>query len=281
MFKKRVFLHFLKNPNFSVHYHGITIYNELFYYETIDTDLVFNDKDGTISITIPLGQPDPIRATGTVYKYQNTINRYPSRLGENSDYVNLLSTMMDFTLFSGLHLENGRKVTIEFNHSDNFTGTAVCVFWNIDDFSWNENGCKAKSRQKNRTVCECDHLTNFGLLFGGADRPDPQSPYKDELTKILTGFSIACLLATQVVLHLGKLQQPGLRKTVDINRNYCLILAYIMFSYLTDSVESGIGCSTVTFITHYVWLAVFAWTSKKSRYIFCNYIFVSWVTSQL
>ena len=176
----------------------------------MESDLIFQDVNATI--TIPNGQPDPLRASGTVYRYTDTINRYPSKLVNDSN-VTLLTTMLDFTLFSGLNQSLAQKIVIEFDHPDTFNDTddtelnVTCVYWNTSELFWSQDGCiKSSASLSNHTICECDHLTNFGLLFGGGQhqQDDDRDENKNELSQILTGFSIACLIVTQVVLHLGK-----------------------------------------------------------------------------
>ena len=54
-----------------------------------------------------------------------------------------------------------------------------------------------------RTVCYCEHLTNFALLFdftGTADVGDDYA-WLDILTYIVLSISIISLILTQVVAH--------------------------------------------------------------------------------
>ena len=76
-----------------------------------------------------------------------------------------------------------------------------CVFWDPEYKVWSNEGCEIRSRSKNQTVCECNHLTNFGLLFGG--NKTEQDRIKSNLSNILGGISIAFLMFTQIALHMN------------------------------------------------------------------------------
>ena len=75
-------------------------------------------------------------------------------------------------------------------------------------------------------------------------------------------------------------KQPlKLRRTVELNRNYALILGLAMFCFLVelpgdygtirdygDPDYSIVACELVAFMNQFVWLVVFAWTSKYTNY---------------
>ncbi|XP_062590262.1 titin-like isoform X6 [Saccostrea cucullata] len=42
---------------------------------------------------------------------------------------------------------------------------AVCVSWDFITNKWSEEGCKVNSTNNKRTVCQCNHLTNFAILM--------------------------------------------------------------------------------------------------------------------
>ena len=63
---------------------------------------------------------------------------------------------------------------IAFDHvgSETFSGeesgTPVCVFWDSDAHGWSDRGCRLAYTDGERSECECDHLTHFGLLKADA-----------------------------------------------------------------------------------------------------------------
>ena len=157
---------------------------------------------------MPAGQPAPLNASGTIYSYKNVINRFPSTLDtfEGDGDMELLHLTLDFTLFPNYSKVNDNdKIVIEFNHGQiNDSLDPFCVFWDPENFKWSQDGCELKSVGENRdfTVCECDHLTSFGLLFGGS--PEDEPDWMDNISKVVAGVSIACLLITNIVLHMSK-----------------------------------------------------------------------------
>ena len=76
--------------------------------------------------------------------------------------------------------------------------------------------------------------------------------------------------------------QAGLRKIVDLNRNYCLIFGLALFLYVIDLdgvVEIDLLCDTLTLLTHYIWLSVFAWTALEG-YLLFQALIVVWDTGE-
>ena len=50
-------------------------------------------------------------------------------------------------------------------------GNPVCVFWDLESSAWSDSGCRVLVTNKSRTVCECNHLTNFALLMEEQSAP--------------------------------------------------------------------------------------------------------------
>lgn len=76
----------------------------------------------------------------------------------------------------------------------------TCVYWDIDDNDWSQTGCHVDLRRSTskKTVCQCNHLTNFGIIFGDGDADDPVL----SLISIILGIiSCSCLVVTVFFLH--------------------------------------------------------------------------------
>ena len=69
----------------------------------------------------------------------------------------------------------------------------------MEDQVWSQEGCQLQEYNKTVTVCKCDHLTNFGLLFGGEKTATDE--IKSKVSMVLSGVSIAFLLFTNLALH--------------------------------------------------------------------------------
>ena len=175
--------------------------------------MIFRQNFSTLEITDPLAnirvktkQTQSLNATGTIYDYNdvNATNRYNTELSTEINYEindpNFMKTTVDFTIFKkDIEFES---ITIDFLNS---TGeNPICVHWDEIELIWRDDGCKLIKHQNENTTCECEHLTNFGLLFGYRSIECGDQGTKDKLSNILGGLSIALLIFTQIFLHLGK-----------------------------------------------------------------------------
>ena len=77
-----------------------------------------------------------------------------------------------------------------------------CVYWNYTSLEWLGDGCSLDRRLSTRdtTVCACDHLTNFAIIFG-ADENEQQQKVLEILSAVLGAISCGCLAAAIFTLH--------------------------------------------------------------------------------
>ncbi|CAG2121464.1 unnamed protein product, partial [Medioppia subpectinata] len=77
------------------------------------------------------------------------------------------------------------NVRISLKHKNQLVlGDSVeCVFWDFTQNKWSSEGCRLIESESNRetTVCECNHLTNFAALMDTSGRETD-----DETKNILT-----------------------------------------------------------------------------------------------
>ena len=85
-----------------------------------------------------------------------------------------------------------------------------CVFWDYSLQAWSGEGCRVDwdTSSMLETVCQCDHLTNFGLLFDINGVLDDWSPYQMAILSILTivlcSLSILASLVTLLILQISR-----------------------------------------------------------------------------
>jgi hypothetical protein len=104
-----------------------------------------------------------------------------------------------------------------------------CVFWDFEQNNWSSNGCQLVSYDSNRirTVCECNHLTNFAALMDPKERHDI---FKSLLTYVCCGLSAVCLLLTLILLRRMKteinntINDEIINKKNFITSNLCISL---------------------------------------------------------
>ncbi len=89
---------------------------------------------------------------------------------ESASHV-LNSLVISASLGHGRHIQLPSPVQITLGHLDkNFTDP-ICAFWDYELNGWSDAGCRSVTNDdvtrddNDVTICECDHLTNFGLLM--------------------------------------------------------------------------------------------------------------------
>ena len=99
-------------------------------------------------------------------------------------------------------------VRLEFHHPEvDLTGAGRdCVWWDTADLAWARAGCNVSQEDSTAslTVCHCDHLTNFGVMFDYRGQADPDHPVLSLLSTVLLSLSALSLLLTQAFLALTK-----------------------------------------------------------------------------
>lgn len=162
---------------------------------------------------------------------------------------------------------------------------AECVWWDPALLAWSPEGCQlgGEGSEGSSTVCLCQHLTSFGIMFSG--RATPQDPVLSVLSDVLLVLSSLCVLATQALLHFViKSVRPGIsltstftisrtdrrataRKLAENNRNWTLFAAQMSFVILTrqySAVSHGV-CQFFGVVIHFLYLSFFSWTGGENR----------------
>ncbi|XP_055500924.1 adhesion G-protein coupled receptor G2-like isoform X4 [Leucoraja erinacea] len=152
-----------------------------------------------------------------------------------------------------------------------------CVFW---DFSknngsggWNSDGCTTESSSSNQTICECDHLTHFGILLALSRDFNIDAKNNQILTFITyigCGLS-SILLAVTLVTYLAfdKLRRDYPSKILI---NLCAALLLLNMTFLIDSWISVYNidglCIAVAVLLHYFLLVSFTWMSLEAFHMY-------------
>jgi len=124
------------------------------------------------------------------------------------------SLVISASLGNGRHIQLPSPVRVTLSHlNKNFTDP-VCAFWDYELNGWSDAGCRIVTDDVTRdgvTVCECDHLTNFGLLMRpvtpdratGASLSNSGSPINKSTVRVLeivTYVAVALSLLFIVVI---------------------------------------------------------------------------------
>ena len=81
-----------------------------------------------------------------------------------------------------------------------------CVWWDEASLSWSGSGCSLSLEETDDavTVCYCDHLTNFGIMFDYIGEAEPGDTVLSILSWILLIISSVAILITQILLFRDK-----------------------------------------------------------------------------
>ncbi|XP_062593926.1 adhesion G protein-coupled receptor E1-like isoform X2 [Saccostrea cucullata] len=181
----------------------------------------------------------------------------------NSEILSL-TTQIDFVfLFPPLSLT--------FQHKNkNYKYQAICVSWNFTSNKWSERGCRLNSTNKKRTVCQCNHLTNFAILM----RPyTSEKEDKDSLkTLSLIGviLSVAFTVLTFLIYIMTWKHIKNDQNIMLLNLCGSLVLSYVLFISAVEETKNEVLCIAITAVIHYLFLVTFFCMMGMGVYYFMS-----------
>ncbi|XP_054153265.1 adhesion G protein-coupled receptor E3-like [Oppia nitens] len=229
------------------------------------------------SITIPEGIPEPeqerdcIRntAVGTMF------HKLAQYLKEGSnDKRNVNTNIVAFSIRNTHnstrlpHNVSPVKISVKHHKQLVFGDKMSCVYWNFQQMKWSSEGCWLKTSESNRqiTVCECNHLTNFAALMDVSGR-ETNTKVKDILTKVCCGLSIVCLIITIAFLTLIRTLRNR-RNNITSNLCVCLLIVNLLVVFGMDLTEYNVLCETVSTLLLYSILASFSWMLMEGYHLY-------------
>uniref|UniRef100_H3AV35 Adhesion G protein-coupled receptor F3 n=1 Tax=Latimeria chalumnae TaxID=7897 RepID=H3AV35_LATCH len=209
-------------------------------------------------------------------------------------YANLaeiLPTSSDTIINSLIHstsVKLGKKqkkevqisMTFEMKNKSANLQNAVCVYWNASlngTGGWSKDGCQAKE-QWNVTICNCSHLTTFGVLMS-ITPTKPEEPLQ-LITYLGLGVSIGSLcicIFIELLVWKSVTMSPisHFRHMSVVNMSVSLLAADLCF--LTSAFEFKdivLLCVAITFINHFFYLSLFFWSFCQSAILFHQLVFL-------
>ncbi|CAG5124066.1 unnamed protein product, partial [Candidula unifasciata] len=159
-----------------------------------------------------------------------------------------------------------RLVFKPFREPVNDDQSSQCVFWDTESggsAQWSSAGCVYNGTVNGRTVCLCDHLTNFAILtdFYG-DRVPISKGHETALTVLtIIGLILSIIgLAITIITFLAfqKLRQGRAQQTL-FNMSVALLCFQTTFLIGVKLTSVMPLCLAVSVLLHYFVLVSFAW----------------------
>ncbi|XP_058147348.1 adhesion G-protein coupled receptor G4 [Dasypus novemcinctus] len=151
-----------------------------------------------------------------------------------------------------------------------------CAFWDFEKNNglggWNSSGCKVKETNINYTICQCDHLTHFGVLLD-LSRSAVDAVNERILALITyTGCGISSVflgiaIVTYIAFHKLRKDYPS---KILINLCTALLMLNLIFlinSWLSSFQKVGL-CITAAVALHYFLLVSFTWMGLEAVHMY-------------
>ncbi|XP_071481086.1 adhesion G-protein coupled receptor G6-like [Diadema antillarum] len=171
----------------------------------------------------------------------------------------------------------------------------ICVFWDYEanngTGNWSTRGCRlSNSSPDERPECECDHLTNFGILmdlYGGSAVSDPIDSTLEIISYFGCCMSIWGLLATILTYVINKKLRDRKPNQILISLCCALLGLYVTFVLLLSfdneremeeavtNKPATLPCSILAGFLHYFMLASLFWMGVEgyNMHVLCVRVF--------
>ncbi|XP_069320287.1 adhesion G-protein coupled receptor G4 [Eulemur rufifrons] len=151
-----------------------------------------------------------------------------------------------------------------------------CAFWDFENNNglggWNSSGCEVKETNVNYTICQCDHLTHFGVLMD-LSRSTVDAVNERVLVLITyTGCGISSIflgiaMVTYIAFHKLRKDYPS-----KILINLCTALLMLNLVFLANSWLSSFQnselCIATAMALHYFLLVSLTWMGLEAVHMY-------------
>ncbi|XP_057573541.1 adhesion G-protein coupled receptor G4 [Hippopotamus amphibius kiboko] len=151
-----------------------------------------------------------------------------------------------------------------------------CAFWDFGNNNgqggWNSSGCKVKETNVNYTICQCDHLTHFGVLMD-LSRSAVDAVNERILVLItyigcgISSIFLGVAIVTYIAFHKLRKDYPS-----KILINLCTALLMLNLVFLVNSWSSSFQklglCITAAAALHYFLLVSLTWMGLEAVHMY-------------
>ncbi|KAL5010608.1 hypothetical protein ScPMuIL_012913 [Solemya velum] len=169
-------------------------------------------------------------------------------------------------------------VLIQFRHNLQAEGHPRCVYWvhgpMAGERHWKPDGCSIVKTTDNRTLCQCNHLTNFALLmdvYGTGEMIDADNRKALSILSYI-GCSISlCGLVLTLLTYacFSKLRRNNPSKIL-VHLSVALTGTNLVFLLGMHDYTLGneIGCKIVAVLMHFFLLSTMCWMAVEAFYMY-------------
>ncbi|XP_053435082.1 adhesion G-protein coupled receptor G4 [Nycticebus coucang] len=200
-------------------------------------------------------------------------------LFKTKNFTKALTTYVVSASISDMSIQNlADPVVITLQHiqgNQNYD-QVHCAFWDFENNNglggWTSSGCKVKETNINHTICQCDHLTHFGVLMD-LSRSAVDAVNERILVLITyTGCGISSIflgiaMVTYIAFHKLRKDCPS---KILINLCTALLMLNLVFlvnSWLSSFQKVGL-CITVAVALHYFLLVSLTWMGLEAVHMY-------------
>nr|XP_010349797.1 adhesion G-protein coupled receptor G4 isoform X2 [Saimiri boliviensis boliviensis] len=167
-------------------------------------------------------------------------------------------------------------ITLQHIEGNQNYGQVHCAFWDFENNNglggWNSSGCKVKETNVNYTICQCDHLTHFGVLMD-LSRSTVDTVNEQILALItyigcgISSIFLGVALVTYIAFHKLRKDYPA---KILINLCTALLMLNLVFlvnSWLSSFQKAGV-CITAAVALHYFLLVSLTWMGLEAVHMY-------------
>ncbi|XP_061181254.1 adhesion G protein-coupled receptor B1-like [Saccostrea echinata] len=163
-------------------------------------------------------------------------------------------------------------LSLNFQHLKNKSNKlqAFCVSWSFTLHKWSEKGCKLNSTNNKRTICHCNHLTNFAILMRPYTSEKEDKASLKTLSFVGVIVSIVFTVLTFIIFIMTWKYIKNDQNIMLLNLCGSLVLSYVAFISAVEETNDEVLCTAITAIIHYLFLVTFFCMMGMGVYYFMS-----------
>ncbi|XP_072181950.1 uncharacterized protein [Diadema setosum] len=209
------------------------------------------------------------------FSFQNENNTEHNGTVINTEFNRIVNSRVISASVGDRVIENlDKPVKLSFMPLMENATNPICVFWDFDanngTGNWSTRGCRLSNTSTDeRPACECDHLTNFGILmdiYGGSAISDQVDFILEIISYVGCCMSIWGLLVTILTYAFNRKLRDRKPNQILISLSCGLLGLYVTFVLMiTLDTERGVEeveplpCCILAGFLHYFMLASLFW----------------------